>query len=269
MFEMLSHAFMQRAMLVGVIVAVVCPAIGLFLVLRRLAQYGDTLAHVSLVGVAAGVLTRTYPVAAGLTFSVIASLSMDWLRQRYSKYSELSLAIMAPTSLALAMVLLTMTGGAGADVMSYLFGSIMTVTTQSLTLIGVLGLLVIIVLALLYKELMAVAFDEDLARVGGLPVGLVNTLFMVLTAMTVAMAMSVVGVLLVSALIVVPVATALQVARSFRGALAWAVAVGLISVAAGLSLSYYLNLMPGGTVALTAVAVLLCVLGYKRIVGME
>jgi zinc transport system permease protein len=269
MLEMFAHSFMQRALIVGLIVAVVCPAIGLFLVLRRLAQYGDTLAHVSLVGVAAGVLTRTYPVAAGLTFSVVASLGMDWLRQRYSKYSELSLAIMAPTSLALAMVLLTLTGGAGADVMSYLFGSIMTVTSQSVWLVGILGLVVLAALLLLYKELLAITFDEDLARVGGLPVTLVNTLFMVLTAMTVAMAMSVVGVLLVSALIVVPVATALQLAKSFRGALTWSIGVGLVSVVAGLMLSYGFNLMPGGTVALTAVAVLLLVVAYKRVRGLE
>jgi zinc transport system permease protein len=268
--EMLSHSFMQRALLVGLMVALVCPAIGLFLVLRRLAQYGDTLSHVSLVGVAAGVLTRSpYPVVAGLAFSVVASLGMDWLRQRYAKYSELSLAIMAPTSLALAVTLLTATGGSGADVMSYLFGSIMTVAPEHLYLIGGLGLVVLVALGLLYKELVAVAFDEDLARIGGLPVGLVNTLFMALTAMTVAMAMSAVGVLLVSALIVVPVAAALQLARSFKGALAWAMAVGVVSVLLGLALSYQWNLMPGGTVALTAVAVLGLVLVYKRVRDQE
>jgi zinc transport system permease protein len=269
MFEMFSYAFMLRALLVGLVVAVVCPAIGLFLVLRRLAQYGDTLAHISLVGVAGGVLLRVFPEATGLAFSVIASLGMDWLRQRYSKYSELSLAIMAPASLALAVILLQLRGGAGADVMSYLFGSILTVEPERLYLIGGLGLAVMAVLLLLYKELLAVSFDEELARVGGLPVGFINTIFMVLTAMTVAMAMSVVGVLLVSALIVVPVATALQVARSFRGALIWAVLVGLVSVALGIMLSYSLNLMPGAAVVLSAVAILLMVVGYKRVAGVE
>jgi len=269
MLEMLSQSFMQRALLAGLMVAVVCPAIGLFLVLRRLAQYGDTLAHVSLVGVAAGVLSRTFPVYTGLAFSVLASLAMDWLRRRYSQYSELSLAIMAPASLALAVVLLSTTGGGGSEVMGYLFGSIVTVTVSSLVMIGLLGLLVMAALLLLYKELLSVTFDEEHARISGLPVQLVGTVFMVLTAMTVAMAMSVVGVLLVSALIVVPVATALQLARSFRGALAWSVAVGVVSVLTGLTLSYTLNLMPGGTVALTAVAVLLLVLGYKRLRGVE
>lgn len=263
LLEMFTHGFMQRALLAGLAVAIVCPAIGVFLVMRRQAQYGDTLAHVSLVGVAAGVLTKVLPMVTGLLFSVLASLGMDWLRQRYSKYSELSLAIMAPTSLALAMVL------ARSEVMSYLFGSVMTVDNEKLWLIGGLGLLVLTVLLLLYKELLSVSFDEEQARVGGLPVGLVNTIFMILTAMTVAMAMSVVGVLLVSALIVVPVATALQLARSFRGTLVWAVGVGVIEVLVGLFASYGFDLMPGVAVTLTAVLGLLVVLLYKRIAGIE
>jgi zinc transport system permease protein len=269
MLEMLSHSFMQRALAAGLLVAMVCPAIGLFLVLRRLSQYGDTLAHVTLVGVAAGVLGGVAPSVTGLGVAVLASLGLDRLRQHYSRYSELSLAIMAPASLALAVVLLSLTGGAGADVMRYLFGSIMTVTPENLYLIGGLAAAVMLVLLLVYKELLSVTFDEELARVSGLPVRLVNTLFLVLTALTVAMAMSVVGALLVSALIVIPVATALQVARSFRGALLWSVGVGVIAVVAGLLISYWFNLMPGGTVALTAVTLLLLVMGYKRLLRLE
>jgi zinc transport system permease protein len=269
MFEMLSHSFMQRALLAGLIVALICPAIGIFLVLRRLAQYGDTFAHVSLAGVAAGMLARWEPIYTALGFSVVASLSIDWLRRRYSRYSELALAITAPAALGLAVVLLSLSRGGGSDVLSYLFGSIMTVTAGNLYLIGGLGLVVLAVLLLLYKEMLSVTFDEEYARIGGLPVGVVNAVFMVLTAMTVAMAMNIVGVLLVSALMVVPVATALQLARSFRGALALAVLTGLVAVLAGLSLSYGLNLQPGGTVVLTAVALLLLVLGYKRVRGLE
>lgn len=269
MLEMLSHSFMQRALLMGLMVAVVCPAIGVYLVLRRLAQYGDTLAHVSLVGVAGGVLLKTYPQASGLAFSVVASLGMDWLRRRYTRYSELSLAIMAPTSLALAVMVLDKTGRAGADVMGYLFGSLLTVTPENLLLVGILGSVVVGVVLLLYKELLAVSFDEELSRVSGLPVGLINTIFMALTATTVAMAMSVVGVLLVSSLIVVPAATALQMARSFRGMLTWAVGVGLVAVLAGVFTSYQLNLMTGATVAVASVIVLFAVLLYKRIRGQE
>ncbi|MGE5672420.1 MAG: metal ABC transporter permease [Mycobacterium leprae] len=267
MLELFGLAFMQRALLAGIIIAVISPAIGLFLVLRRLSQFGDTLAHVSLAGVAAGMLTGTYPVAVSLGFAVAASLIMDWLRQSYRKYSELSVAIMLSASLGLAVVLLSMTRSGGGDIMGYLFGSIMTVSSRDLYLIGALGLLVLAALLLLYKELLSVTFDEELARISGLPVRLVNLVYVVLTAVTVAVSMRVVGVLLVSALMVVPVATALQVARSFRSAFLWSIAVGLVSVVAGLLVASAWNLAPGGAIVLSAVLILLVVVGYKRLRG--
>ncbi len=269
MLEMLSHSFMQRAVLAGLIVAVICPAIGLFLVLRRQAQYGDALSHVSLAGVAAGLLMEAYPVLTGVAFSVGASLAMDWLRQSYRRYSELSVAIMLSTSVAVAVLLLSLTAASGANVLGYFWGSMMTVGWDELRIIGALGVGVMAVLLLMYKELLSVTFDEEHARIVGLPVRLVNTVMMVLTGITVAMAMSVVGVLLVSSLMVVPVATGLQLARSFRGALTWSVAVGLVSVLVGLAASYQLNLAPGGAVVLSAVAILLVVISYKRIRGLE
>lgn len=269
MLEMLSLAFMQRALLAGLIVAVVSPAIGLFLVLRRLSMYGDTLAHVSLAGVAAGMLVNVYPVASGLLFAVGASLGIDWLRQSYRRYSELSVSVVLAGSLALAVVLLSMVPGSGGDILGYLFGSIVTVTAADIYLVGGLGLVVLAALLLLYKELLSVTFDEEFARIGGLPVKLVNLVFIVLTAMTIGLTMRVVGVLLVSSLMVVPVATALQLARSFRGALVWSILVGVISVLTGLLVSYTFNLAPGGTVVLTAVAILLLVVGYKRLRGLE
>jgi zinc transport system permease protein len=267
--ELFAMAFMQRALLAGLIVAVVGPAIGLFLVLRRLSMYGDTLAHVSLAGVAAGMLTGIYPVVSGLVFAVAASLGMDWLRQSYRRYSELSVSIALAASLALAVVLLSMVPGSGGDIMAYLFGSIVTVSETDLYLVGGLGLLVLLALGGLYKELLSVTFDEEFARIGGLPVRLVNILFIALTALTIGLTMRVVGVLLVSSLMVVPVAAALQLARSFRAALFWSIGVGVVSVLTGLVIAYYLNLAPGGTVVLTAVGILLAVIGYKRLRGIE
>lgn len=269
MVEMLSMAFMQRALLVGLIVAVVGPAIGLFLVLRRLSMYGDTLSHVTLAGVAGGMLLGIYPVVAGLFLALAASLGMERLRLSYRRYSELSVAVVLAASLSLAVILLSMVPGGGGDIMGYLFGSIVTVSRTDLYLIGGLGVVVLLALGGLYKELLAVTFDEEYARIGGLPVRLVNTLFITLVALTIGLTMRVVGALLVSSLMVVPVATALQLARSFKGALLWSVAVGVLSVLIGLVLSYILDLAPGGTVVLTAVAILLVALGYKRLRGLE
>lgn len=269
MLELFELAFMQRALLVSVMVAVICPAIGLVLVLRRLAQFGDTLAHVSLAGVAAGLMTRVYPVLTALIFAVAASLGIDLLRKTYRRYSELSVAITLSASLALAVVLLSMARGNGGEVMGYLFGSVMTVTSMDIFLIAGLGSLVFLLLLAIYKELVAVTFDEDLAKLGGLPVGLINTLFIAMTAITVAITMRVVGVLLVSSLMVVPVATALQLARSFRGALILSIGAGVISVVTGLLFAYGLDLAPGGTMVLSAVALLAVVIAVKRLAGLE
>jgi len=267
--DMLSLAFMQRALAAGLIVAVVCPIVGLMLVLRRMAQFGDALAHVSLAGVAVGLLTRTYPVATGLIFSAVASLGMDALRRSYKRYSELSVAVTLSGSLALAVVLLSKSQAPGGETLSYLFGSIMTVAPRDVALIGAVGLVVLAIFALLHKEMLSVTFDEEFARIGGLPVRMVNLVFILLTALTVSIAMRIVSVLLVSALMVVPVAVALQLAKSFKGALAWAVAVGLVSVLGGLYLSYTLDTAPGGTMVLTTVALLFLVLGYKRLRHIE
>lgn len=269
MIEMLSLAFMQRALLAGLVVAVVAPSIGLFLVLRRLALYGDALSHVTLTGVAAGMLTRTYPVATGLLFAVAASLGMDWLRQSYRKYSEMAVAIVLAGALALAVILLSLAAGSTGEMLAYLFGSIVTVSRTDVVVVSVLGAAVLGCLLLLYKELLATTFDEEYARVGGLPVRAVNLVFYVLVALTVGLTMRVVGALLVSSLMVVPVGAALQVARSFRGALALSVGFGVVSVLAGLTLAYVLDLAPGGTVVFTAVVILLLILAYKRLRRIE
>lgn len=265
MLEMLSLSFMQRAFAAGLIVAVVAPAIGVFLVLRRLALYGDALSHVTLAGVAAGLLAGAYPVATGLAFAVAASLGMDWLRQSYRKYSEMAVAVVLAGALALAVILLSLAAGSAGEIMAYLFGSIVTVTATDVYLIAALGAAVLCGLFALYKELLATTFDEEYAAVVGLPVRTLNVVFYVLVALTVGVTMRVVGALLVSSLMVVPVGAALQVARSFRGALSLSIGFGIIAVVVGLSLAYTLNLAPGGTVVFTAVLILLAATGFKRI----
>lgn len=257
---------MTRALLAGAVVAAVCPVIGLFLVLRRLAMIGDTLAHVSLAGVAAGLLMKIYPVVTALLFTLAAGIGIEQLRQEYRRYGELAAAITLSFSVAIAVVLISLGRSLNADLFAYLFGSLMTVTGQDLWTIAGLGAGVLVVVGLLGKELFFLAFDEELARVGGLPVRRLNLLFTVLTAVTVAVAMRVVGVLLISSLLVLPVAAGLQVARSFRSALLISVAFAQTAVGVGLVSAFYLDLAPGGTVVLTAVALLLGVLGIRHLV---
>lgn len=262
--EMLQFDFMQRALLAGILVGFVCPLVGTFVVARRYAMIGDTLAHVSLAGVAAGMLARSYPLAWALGFSVGAALILERLRSAFSRQGELAIAVVLSTSLALAAVLISMGTGGGVDLMGYLFGSIITVTAQDVQLVGLLTVLALATVGFLYRDLFAVSFDEEHARVAGLSVRTASTLFTVLVALTVTIAMRVVGVLLVSSLIVVPVAAAMQLAGSFRTALWLSILIGELAVVGGLILSYYMNLAPGGTIVLMAVGVLLAVLPFRR-----
>ncbi|MCG0239166.1 MAG: metal ABC transporter permease [Firmicutes bacterium] len=263
--EIFQFGFMNRALLAGAMVGLICPVVGLFLVLRRLSLIGDTLAHVSLAGVATGLVLKVYPVVTGLLFALAAGLGIEKLREQYRRYGELAVAITLSSAAALSVILLSLGNAMNVDLFAYLFGSIMGVTVYDLWLIGGVGLGVLLLAALLFKELFFITFDEELAQASGLPVRGLNVLYTLLTAVTVAVAMRVVGVLLVSSLLVLPAAASLQVARSFRGALALAVLFGEVSVLVGLVSAYYLDLAPGGTVVLTAVLLLLGVLGARRL----
>lgn len=262
--EILQFDFMQRALLAGLLVGAVCPLVGVYVVARRYAMIGDTLAHVSLAGVAAGLLAKVYPLVMALVFSVAAALGIERLRRAFTRQGELAIAIVLSTSLALAIVLISMGNTGGVDLMGYLFGSIVTVTAVDLALVGALAFVAIAVVWILYRELFAVTFDEEHARVRALPVQLLNVLFTVLVALTVTIAMRVVGVLLVSSLMVIPVATAMLVAGSFRSTIVLSILLGELAVVSGLVLSYYLNLAPGGTVVLSAVALLLLFIPFRR-----
>lgn len=262
--EAFQFGFMLRALAAGAIVGLVSPVVGLFLVLRRLSLIGDTLAHVALAGVAAGLLLRMYPMLTALLFALGAGVGIERLRELYRRHGELAVAITLSSAIGLAVVLISLGKAFNADLFGYLFGSIVTVGARDLLSIGVLSGAVLLLVALLHKELFLVTFDEDLARTAGLPVRALNLLFTVAVAMTIAVAMRVVGTLLISSLMILPVAAALQVARSFRAALAAAVAFAETAVLAGLVAAYYLDLAPGGSIVLSAVALLLAVLALKR-----
>lgn len=259
--DMLQFGFMQRALLAGLIIGALAPAIGLFLVQRRLAMFGDTMAHVSLAGVAAGFLWNVYPVLSALGLSLLAATAMEGLRRAYPRHGELALATTLSIGVGLAAILNSLYSGPG-DLLSYMFGSIVTISWHDVLVVAMAGGIGIAFVIWLYNDLLATALDEELARIAGLPVRTVGLLFALVTAATVAVAMRLVGVLLVSSMMVLPVAAALRLARSFRSALVWAIVLGELAIVLGLTLAYYLNLVPGGTVVLTAVGILLAALAW-------
>ncbi|ACV64850.1 ABC-3 protein [Desulfofarcimen acetoxidans DSM 771] len=255
MLEMLQYDFMVRALAAGAIVGIICPAIGVFLVLRRYSFMADTLAHVSLAGVALGLYLGVNPFAVTVGTALTAALSIERMRENQKLPGEAILALVMSAGLALAVVLISLSQGFGVDLMGYLFGSILTVGPRDVWGILLLGLLVLLVLFFLFKEFFLMAFDEDYARVSGLPYDKLNLVFIILTALTVAISLRIVGGLLVGALMVIPVLTSLLVSRSFKQVFFLSMFLGISEILTGLVVSYYWNLPSGGAVVLTALAV--------------
>lgn len=264
MFEIFQYDFMIRAFMAGIIIAIVAPLIGCFLVVRRYSLMADTLAHVSLVGVAVGLLTKGNPVATATITSVIAALGIEKLRTSKKIFGESILALFLSGSLAVASVLISLANSFNSNLFSYLFGSITTVSPQDLYFIGGLGLVVLISIFLVYKELFLVSSDEELAQVNGVNPKVFNILLVILAAVTVSLSMNIVGILLVGALMVIPVITAMQWARSFQQTLFFAVGFSFVSVVSGLFVSYYLDLASGGTIVLVALALFLFSLFFQK-----
>lgn len=253
MFDFWAYDFMQRAFLAGLIVALLCPTIGIYLVLRRLSMIGEMFAHVSLAGVALGLFTGIYPLASALGLSLVAAAALEVLRKTYRILGDLAIAIMISAGIGLAVVLISLSRAFNADLFSFLFGSLIAITANDLRLIAFIGVLVLALVTFLQKELFFIAFDEEAARAAGVRVDLVNMVFVAATALTIAAAMRVVGILLVSSMITVPVAAALQLGRSFRTTVIYSYLFALTSVILGLFVAYHANLATGGSIVLISV----------------
>ncbi|MEO7751858.1 MAG: metal ABC transporter permease [Terracoccus sp.] len=260
MIDMLSIDFMQRALVAALLVGTVAPMVGIFLVQRRLSLIGDGMGHVALAGVAIGLVTGQAPVLAALVAAVIAAVVIELLRARGRTNGDVALAVIFYGGIAAGVVIISKApDGTPANLMKYLFGSILTTQTSDLWIFALLALLIAGTTWALRPRLFAVANDEEYARAVGIPVLPLNIVLAVLTATTVVVAMRVVGLLLISALMIVPNAAAQLVSRSFSSGLRWAVAFGLVSAVGGVALSYPLNTPSGGTIVLLSVAIFIIV----------
>ena len=244
---------MQLALLAGLVVGACAPLIGVFLVQRRMALMGDGIGHLAFAGVAAGVLTGVWPVWTALAIAVVGALGVEVLRARGTAQGDLALATFFYGGIAAGVVIVGKADALDTNLLSYLFGSILTVDRGEVAVVMVLGVVILATVALAGRSLFAMAVDEEWARVAGLPVAALNAALAVLVAVTIVAAMRVVGILLVAALMVLPVGGAQLLARSQRGVLAWSVAIGVVSVVAGLTMARAWGLAPGGTIVLVAV----------------
>jgi zinc transport system permease protein len=249
---MLESEFMRLALGAGAIVGVLAPAVGFFLVQRRQSLFGDGIGHVAFAGVAAGILLDVSPVLAALIFAVLGGIAIELLRSHGGAAGDQALALVFYTGIALGVVLVAQAGALDVDLFQYLFGSILTVTRGDLVTIALLGALGLAAIVLLYRPFAAVVIDEEGARVAGVPIGRLNVALAALTAVTVALSMRVVGILLVAALMVLPVSAAGRLAWSMRSSLVLATVIGLASAICGLTISYYADLPPGGTIVLVS-----------------
>lgn len=247
--------FMQRALVACIAVGAFAPTIGVFLVQKRLSLIGDGIGHVAFAGVGAGLLAGFAPSWTALVFAVGGSLGIEWFRARRSTSGDVALAILFYSGIALGVVLISLGDGLSANVLTYLFGQPLTVRPDEVRAIVLLGLGIVAAVAVLRRALFSVVTDEGWSRVAGLPVGALNSLLAVLTAVAVVAAMQIVGILLVAAMMVLPVASAQMLARSFRGSLAISVAIGVLASVAGLAASRVWGLAPGGTIVLVTAGV--------------
>lgn len=262
--ELLALDFMRQALLAALLVGIAAPLVGVFLVQRRLSLIGDGMGHVSLAGVAIGILTGSAPVLTALAAAVLAAVAVELIRVRGRTSGDIALAVMFYGGIAAGVVLISMsTASSPANLTGYLFGAILTTSTADLQVFAALAVVVLLVTSVLRPRLFAVANDEEYARATGMRVTALNLTLAVLTAVTVVVSMRVVGLLLISALMIIPNATAQVVAHSFRSAVRWAVAIGVLASVGGVVGSYYAGTPSGGTIVLVAIAVFLLATGFE------
>jgi len=252
--SLLTYDFMVRALLGALFTGLAAPAVGTYLVQRRLALMGDGIGHVAVTGVALGLLTGTSPTLTAVVVAVIGAVVIEVIRESGRTSGDVALALLFYGGIAGGVLLTGLAGQSAATLNVYLFGSILTISATDVWVTGVLAGVVLVLAIGLAPQLFAIAQDQEFARVAGLNVRLYNLLVAVLAAVTVTVAMRTVGLLLVSALMVVPVATAQQVTRGFRTTLLAAMVVGMLTSLGGVAASAYLNAAPGATIVLLALA---------------
>lgn len=265
--DILSYDFVQRALVTGVLIAAACSILGVFLVLRRLSLIGDGLAHVTFGSVAIVLLigfSPLYVTLAALPLVVVSSLAILHLTRSRRIHGDAAIGIVSSIGIALGVIMASLSGGYNADLLSYLFGNILTATQMELLLSLIIFTAVILFVFFLYRDLFAVTFDEELSKSMGVKTNRVNIILMILTAAAVVSAMKIAGIMLVSALLILPAVAALQFSLSFKSTITASVIFSVISVIGGMLLSFTFNLPTGGTIVIFNAVFLVVVLFAKK-----
>jgi len=269
--DLLEFDFLRNTFLTGLLIGIIAPLLGTFIVVRRLSLIADALSHVTLAGIALGLLLEKNfnqvwltPFYGGLSFSVLGSLLIEKLRSIYKAYQEIGIPIILSGGVGLSVIFISLANGFNTDLFNYLFGSVSAVSHSDLLTILVIAIIIFLVIGLFYKELVALSFDEEHAAVSGIHARRIHLIFIILTALVIAASIRIVGVLLVSALMTLPVASAMRLAKGFKQMVVMSILFGELSVVLGLISGYYFSIPPGGTIVMIAIAILfLSILGKK------
>ncbi|WP_165981770.1 metal ABC transporter permease [Macrococcoides caseolyticum] len=266
---LIEFDFIRYSFISGILIGLLAPLIGTFIVVRRLSLIADALSHVTLGGIAFGMLLTKLlaftinPVWTGILFSIAGSLMIEKLRSVYKHYQELAIPIIMSLGIGLSVIFISFADGFNQDLFGYLFGSISAVTSNDVIVIFSIFIVVVLFIGLLYKELFILSFDEEYASIIGVP-RYVHILFMLMVALVISASMRVVGILLVSSLITLPVASAMRLTRSYKELMVWSVVIGEFAVITGLVTAFYLDITPGGVIVMLLVAILILSIMIKK-----
>lgn len=265
--EFLSYGFAQRALLAGSFIAVLCSTLGVFLVLRRLSLIGDGLGHVTFGGVALGMVLKAHPIYVSIPVVMLSSLGILKLTEKAKIHGDAAVGVVSSLGIAIGILLASSAGGFNVDLFGYLFGNILAISREEVIISIVLSVTVLFTVLFFYYDLLSITFDEESAKASGVRTDRINTILILLTALTVVLAMRVVGIMLVSALLILPAVTSMQIARGFRTTIMTASATSLLSVIGGIFISFELDLPTGATIVIMNFLFLMSAFGYKRLRG--
>ena len=264
-FRLLGFQFFQNALLGGTIAALACAWVGLFLILRKEAMIGDGIAHTAFGGIALGLFLGINPILTALLVSILAVLGISYMRRRGLAQSDSAIAVMMTLGFSTGLIIISLAGGFNVELFSFLFGSILTIDLTDLIIVSILGVSTILILGVFYKELLSMTFDEEDARLMGIPVRLLSLAFNLLVAITIVLSIKVIGVILVVALLVLPGLAALQLNLSFKGTTMVAIGFGVLSMITGILLSAIYNVATSGVIVFTAAGFFLFTVIYRRL----
>ncbi|GEN57362.1 metal ABC transporter permease [Halolactibacillus alkaliphilus] len=269
--QFFEFEFLRTTLYTGLIIGLIAPLLGTFVVVRRLALIADGLSHVTLAGIAFGLfidkqygLTLLTPFTSGTIFSIFGAILIERLRTVYKAYEDLAIPIILSGGVGLSVIFIALADGLNNDLYSYLFGSVSAVSRQDFNTIRIIAVIVLTLMVIFYKELFMLSFDEEHAKVSGIHAKSIHMLFILLTALVISASIRIVGVLLVSALMTLPVASSIRIAKGFKQTIVYSILFGEASVIIGIISGYYLEIPPGGTIVMVAIAILILTTMLKK-----